>query len=1088
MFRSHSILTLFAASAIPFLGGGLNAAPLTRYALVLSDAPVAVEMASREGVKTQAGATYQARLASAQSRLKAELHARKIEVAGSVTTLANAVFVAATKDQAPELRNLPGVAAVVPMFRMKPLLNKAIDGVNARNAWGTVGGANQAGAGIKIAIVDTGIDETHPGFQDTSLKTPSGFPLFNNDDDKKHTTNKIIVARSYTDVLAIGGGTTEEVLSDDYSARDRVGHGTAVAMAAAGVSHTSANAGTISGVAPKAWLGNYKVFGSPGVNDYTTSDVVMMAVEQAYLDGMDIALLSLGSIPAEWTPNDQGATCGNATGVFCDPWTAALSNAIAGGMTIVVPAGNDGDLGLNTINTPGTLTSVITVGASTNTQYINNSLTTATPDYLQMRLSNGPHLQAKLTAPLVDVAKLDTNGLARNTLPAGSLAGSIALIGRGTCFFATKANNAAAAGAIAIVFYREPGGTNLYAPGGLANSSIPSVLVSSDSGTFLQNYLASHPSGTVTLDPTAYTLSTTDPEVVAGYSSFGPNITDNGIKPELVAPGNLYTATQNYDPNGALYGANRYVSAEGTSFAAALVAGAVALVKQAHPNYSAGQLKSAVTNTAAATVQDYDSNGNLIQGRVNGIGAGKLNVAQAVATNVVIEPATVNFGAVTGLTNKTLKFTNTGSTSLNLTLTVNQRDTDSRASVSVSPKTLTIPAGQGAFVTVTLSALPAAGSYEGVINVTGGAVPLNIPYLYLSASGNPSYFIPMRGIDFVAEAGNAVEVEFKFLDGAGLPVANVPLGFSPTPVSNYYSNTTDNLGIGFGILPLANTLGEQYVLAGIPGASNAVFEFDGRTRAVPQINSGGVVDAASRQAPAGGFAPGSYISIFGSGIAENTMIASTPYLPPSLAGVSVSFDAPDVNVHAPGRLYFVSPSQINVQIPWELQKATSASMKVTLSNSSSIFARSDDANLGTYQSQLVTIPIASYSPAFFEYSDNGSTEAAALDQNYKVVGASNPVKRGTVLQLFVNGLGAVSNQPASGDAAPSAAPFAITKATPTVTIGGQNAPVLFTGLAPGLVGLYQVNVTVPTGIGTGLQQATIAIGGVTSKTTMVQVQ
>jgi hypothetical protein len=61
--------------------------------------------------------------------------------------------------------------------------------------------------------------------------------------------------------------------------------------------------------------------------------------------------------------------------------------------------------------------------------------------------------------------------------------------------------------------------------------------------------------------------------MVADYSSLGPNITDSGIKPELVAPGNLFTAAQNYDPNGALYSVNRWVGAEGTNFSAALVAG-----------------------------------------------------------------------------------------------------------------------------------------------------------------------------------------------------------------------------------------------------------------------------------------------------------------------------------------------------------------------------------------------------------------------------------------------------------------------------------------------------------------------------------
>src|SRR5262249_4703660 len=149
-------------------------------------------------------------------------------------------------------------------------------------------------------------------------------------------------------------------------------------------------------------------------------------------------------------------------------------------------------------------------------------------------------------------------------------------------------------------------GATLFNPSGLGNSSIPSVLVNEDAGKFLINYLSAHPGGTVTLDPTTAAVATSTTEFAATYTSAGPNITDLGIKPELVAPGNLYTAAQNYDPNGYLYSANRYIGAEGTSLAAALVTGAVALVKQAHPSYTAAQLKSAVTNTASTGLQDFD--------------------------------------------------------------------------------------------------------------------------------------------------------------------------------------------------------------------------------------------------------------------------------------------------------------------------------------------------------------------------------------------------------------------------------------------------------------------------------------------------
>lgn len=85
----------------------------------------------------------------------------------------------------------------------------------------------------------------------------------------------------------------------------------------------------------------------------------------------------------------------------------------------------------------------------------------------------------------------------------------------------------------------------------------------------------------------------------------------------------------------------------------------------------------------------------------------------------------------------------------------------------------------------------------------------------------------------------------------------------------------------------------------------------------------------------------------------------------------MSFDVPADNIHVPGRLYFVSSGQIDVQIPWELAGASSA---VTISNSDSKNVRPDNVNLGTYQSQTITLPNANYSPALFEYVDAATSQ------------------------------------------------------------------------------------------------------------------
>src|SRR5947208_10912707 len=124
--------------------------------------------------------------------------------------------------------------------------------------------------------------------------------------------------------------------SDDVTPRDRVGHGTALAMIAAGVRNTGP-LGAIQGIAPKAFLGNYKIFGSPGVNDYTYDDVVEKALEDALADGMDVVTLSIneGDL-AEYGTLDSTAACGDPV---CDVRAQGVENAIKLGLTIVTSAG-----------------------------------------------------------------------------------------------------------------------------------------------------------------------------------------------------------------------------------------------------------------------------------------------------------------------------------------------------------------------------------------------------------------------------------------------------------------------------------------------------------------------------------------------------------------------------------------------------------------------------------------------------------------------------------------------------------------------------------------------------------------------------
>src|SRR5262249_3800741 len=190
-------------------------------------------------------------------------------VLASFETVLNAVVVAMPDAQASRLAVISGVARVHPVRLVKPYLDHALTLHKVPDAWAAIGGPSNAGAGVKIAIIDSGIAQDHPAFQVSSLPVPAGFPLANSPRDLAYTNNKVIVARNYV------------ALS---TPQDAFGHGTAVAMEAAGGT-ANGPLGAITGVAPRAWLGNYKVYQN---EDPFGEDTVLRAIEDAVNDGMDV--------------------------------------------------------------------------------------------------------------------------------------------------------------------------------------------------------------------------------------------------------------------------------------------------------------------------------------------------------------------------------------------------------------------------------------------------------------------------------------------------------------------------------------------------------------------------------------------------------------------------------------------------------------------------------------------------------------------------------------------------------------------------------------------------------------------------------
>jgi uncharacterized protein (TIGR03437 family) len=1104
MLKHYLAATLLLATAGSALFGAGPAKRLARgfapnrYAVILNDPPVAEKFAALKVTRGTAVDSYRQQILGGQTALRAEIEKQNVHVTGAVQTVLNAVFVVASKDQAAQLRGLNGVKAVVPLRRYRVKLDQAVLLTNVNpGAWNALGGVGNAGAGMKIGILDGGIDQTHPAFQDASLKTPAGFPKCDNAADCAFTTNKVIVARSYVAMLAAGTppDPAANSMPDDVSMHDHVGHGTALAMVAAGATNTGP-ADTITGVAPKAFLGSYKIYGSPGVNDGPDDATIVAALEDAVKDGMDVAVLSIGG-GAFSAPLDQGAICGNPAGVPCDLSATGVENAISAGMMVVVAAGNDGENGynvptLNTVDSPGTAPSAIAAGASTNShqwfdtvdvlgQNVPSSL-----QYLAAVPGDGPMPSAPLVAPLRDVTPLDGTGLGCSAFPGGSLNGTIALIGRGTCLFYDKVSNAQTAGAKGVVLTQTPGdGAPISAE--VAGTLIPEVMIGDTDGANLRAYLASIPNLQVAIDPTLRPVMVANyANQVAPFSSHGPSI-DMRLKPEMVAVGtDMYMATSNFDSNGEMYDPSRYTVADGTSFATPMIAGAVALVKQQNPSFTPWQLKSAVVNTATQNISEGGYTASAVS-----TGNGLLNGGNAVQTTVTVNPAAVSFGALVSGTpppTETLTIHYSGSSAATLTLSAvsifGTAPALSKTSLSVAP-------GQAdQTVTLTLpSSIPSANIYEGGIVIQGAGGTWRVPYIYVVGddvfSDIPAACCVTDGTAGQNQGDDAILV--RLIDDLGVPLAGYPVSFTVASGGGsifHADSQTNSEGVAGAGVVLGSYLGAQEfdVNIGTRGTGGVTpVAFDVWARPLPVISA--ATNAASyAQGP---ISPGSYITLWGSGFSDNggvgqTTTAALPLaiLFPSPANtyadsnVSVSFDVPSAGISVPGRMLYVSPSQINLQVPWELAGQQTVEMKVTV---------------GYSFGQVFTAAVANYSPAV--YVDPTTGLPAAVDLNNVWISSLNPAhaSQQQTIQLYLNGLGPVSNPPAIGFVAQSQ-PLSSTLATPTVTIGGVAATWLWSGLTPTESGLYQINLSLAANTPTGTQPLVVSIGGISSPPVNIVVQ
>jgi uncharacterized protein (TIGR03437 family) len=235
----------------------------------------------------------------------------------------------------------------------------------------------------------------------------------------------------------------------------------------------------------------------------------------------------------------------------------------------------------------------------------------------------------------------------------------------------------------------------------------------------------------------------------------------------------------------------------------------------------------------------------------------------------------------------------------------------------------------------------------------------------------------------------------------------------------------------------------------------------------PDFTAAGVVNGASFAA---GLSPGAIVTIFGKGLTKDVkgvILANKTPLPDELAGTSVLFGTIAAPLFAIANVN--GQEQINLLVPYELTGQKSTTIVV---------------NNNGAKSAAVTVDVLETFPGIFTVD---GTSGAILTADNRLVTSSNPAKRGEVVVIYCTGLGPVSPAPKTGASA-AASPLSLTALLPAVTIGGSKADVLFSGLAPGFAGLYQVNVRVPALGPSGNLDVVIEAGGVSSKVVKLAVQ
>ncbi|GGH34403.1 S8 family serine peptidase [Paenibacillus segetis] len=735
-----------------------------RVIVQLEGLPAAVgQYAAKMGMRSLASLSSESAVQDEQQEVlnEASDQGLNLQVNYTYNTVLNGFEVTIPANEISNLAEIPGVKSIqknstwyaLPIessstgdnYEINPLKQ-----IGADQAWAK----DLTGAGLKIGVIDTGVDFNHPDIKDAYK---GGYDSYYNDSDPSEEP---------------------PILPED----DEIGHG----VGYEGTYHGTHVAGTIigravnteseivqKGVAYDADLYAYKVLGREKEDPTRTSGSsaqIIDGIERAVKDGMDVINLSLGS---------------DSVKDVNSPESVAINNAVLSGVVTVVANGNAGP-GYFTMGSPAGAQLAIAVGAVTSeSNHYSGQLqstleeaapvataTDATYDFNLMgwETANANFLDIMGTDPL-DVVYV---GLGDNDdYTEKDVAGKVVLASRGTLAFVDKIAIAKKNGAKAIVIFN--GGANgseadlsesivgkddyINVSLGDSFSFIPTFDLKGTEGRALVRALIAYPDQTLKFTfPDDYAVSTIPGDYLASFSSWGPNADNNlSIKPDFTAPGeNILSTYPKFD--SPTYETS-YERLSGTSMAAPHVAGLALLIKQLHPDWAPLDIRAALANTADVIT---DQDGDLYD--VYQQGAGRVNVANAIITPALlesVEPITIldanynpldvinynssaNFGVVApnaGVQGKELQLKNTSNTEVTYTASIEWHQEHDGINATLDNSIISAAAGQTTSFNLNLEVANAEqdNMFEGQINLESPGLPaLHLPFVIYVATEQPS--------------------------------------------------------------------------------------------------------------------------------------------------------------------------------------------------------------------------------------------------------------------------------------------------------------------------------------------------------------